>query len=541
MHPFFVRKMLCEALILCSPINTLSMTKYFQLSLLMLFSVQSLIAQDSLVRYHDLHFRSPFEKNAFDRFTRRDIDAFALLMANGNLLTDAKINEYSMVFENHIASLKQDVSGKKPERQVKTVHDNLHKRFLGKYEMKNRFEEVFYNGQYNCVSATAIYALAFDRMNIPYAIKEEPTHVYLVAYPQQERIVLETTSATAGYMVMNPSFKLGFVKALKAQKVITGSEVDLDVNTLFDKYYFGNRMDIDVVKLAGIQYLNEALGRVEEKDFKDAFTLLEKAYYLYPSPRIAYTLLVSGLMAFEGHQAKDSVHAILLSKISRYTDFNITEENIVGEFGRVTHELLLEDGKTEAYDRYFKVLKNHIDNQKLLNELSFFYYYENARAHYNRGRYTESLPYIEKAIAIKPQHLDAQSMLLWAVSLTVEDQRDDQSSEKVLEGYATRFPELLKNNHFIRIYTTTYLTSFSRNYLSGKITDGERYRLMFEKLSDQYPEVRLDQDRVGAAYSNAAVYYFKKGQVSKARALIDSGLKYAPRSYELYQRKQMLH
>jgi tetratricopeptide (TPR) repeat protein len=515
------------------------MKKEILLSLFMLATMTILRAQDSLVFHHDLQFSSNFEQEAFDRLARKDIDVFALLMANGNLVTENKIKEYSLLFQKQVDALKKQISGKKPERQTKMVYDEFEKRFLKKFELNSRFEEVFYNGQYNSVSATALYAMAFERMSIPYSIKEEPTHVYIVAYPQQERIVLQTTTSTATHMVMSPAFKLEYVKTLKAQKVITGRETEQDVNTLFDRYYFGNQMDIDLVKLAGIQYLNEGLVYVGERKFEEAFAKLEKAYFLYPSERVAYTLLVTGIMAFADRKVMDSGHAVMLSKISRFIGFNITEESICREFGLVTEKLLFTEGRTQEYDQYFKVLISHINNEKLKDELSFIYYFESARAYHNRGRHTESLPFLEKALTLKPQHLDVQAMFLWAIALELQD-HPEQEAEKMIEGYAQRFPELQKNNLFGKLQGAVYLTYFYRNYADGKIKEGERYRLLFEKVADQYSTVRMDPNQVGEAYSAAAVYYYKKGQVAKARALIETGLKYAPGSYELNSRKAMI-
>jgi len=45
---------------------------------------------------------------------------------------------------------------------------------------------------------------------------------------------------------------------------------------------------------------------------------------------------------------------------------------------------------------------------------------------------------------------------------------------------------------------------------------------------------------VGRAYSEACVYYFKKGQKVKARQLLDKGLQLVPNDYQLKIRKQMM-
>src|SRR5690349_14148654 len=171
-------------------------------------------AGDSLVRFNELTFYSEFERETFQRFQKREANAFSLFMANGSLLREDKIKESEQKFYDQVALLGKETSAKKNDKRVKTIYDNLHAKLLSKYELKNRFEEVFYNGNFNCVSATALYALAFEKLGIPYGIKEEPSHVYLIAYPYAERIVLQTTSPSAGYYTVNDEFKQRYVKTL---------------------------------------------------------------------------------------------------------------------------------------------------------------------------------------------------------------------------------------------------------------------------------------------------------------------------------------
>src|SRR5690606_32752962 len=102
-----------------------------------------------------------------------------------------------------------------------------------------------------CVSATALYALAFEELKIPYTVKEQPSHVYLVAHPREEQIVLQTTTPVGGYTAISNEFKMSFVRNLKDNKVISSQEfASRDNSTLFDEYYFGKNSDIRLLDLA---------------------------------------------------------------------------------------------------------------------------------------------------------------------------------------------------------------------------------------------------------------------------------------------------
>lgn len=528
-----------DGLILCTPIDILM--KRTILSFIGLLAVQLLTAQDTLVYFQDLRYFSSFEQKAFERYSNNDVDIFSLLMANADGISDAKVAESFAAFGNQLTIVQGEVAGRRPERQVKGIYDNLHKKYLAKYELHNRFADIFQNGNYNCVSATALCALAFERYGIPYTIKQEPTHVYLVAYPQTDRIVLQTTSPDGNYMAITDNFKSAVVRALKDQKIISAQEYNSEnVNTLFDKYYFGQQVDIDLPKLAGIQYFNDGIYRIEEKDYEGAFAQFEKAYFLYPMDRAAYMLVISGYQAFQSRKEADSTQAVMLGKLSRYSAYNIDEKSILGEFGRITHEVLLEAGNREQYERFYQVLVKNIRSKSLRDEISFYYEYESARSYYNAGRYKESLPYAQRAMKLKPNHLDAQSLMFGALGQTLKNSINTPAAEKILEDYNTRFPELGNNNHFNSMRAWNYIAQANFNYLSGKIAEGERCRLLFEKLSDRHPGMTVDEGFIGQAYSNAAVYYYRKSQVAKAKQMIEAGLKYAPGSYELIARQQMI-
>jgi tetratricopeptide (TPR) repeat protein len=513
----------------------------FTICLLALSSWLYAQSVDSLVRFNELTFYSEFERETFLKFQKRDVDLFALLMSNGNLLSDEKVKEGREKFYRYVAAVGNETAGKKTEKRVKVIYDNLHNKFLTKYELKNRFEEIFYNGYYNCVSATALYALAFEELKIPYSIKEEPTHVYIVAYPNGERIILETTSPLGGYYSLSDDFKQNYIRKLKDQKLISAQEyATQDGKLLFDKYYFGQNTEVSLQQLAGIQYLNDAIYKADDKKPDESFRQLEKAYLLYPSERIANLLFYTGLQSFEAHKEKDSTHAVMLSKLSRYTSQGVDPEMILGEFGRVTQDLLFSAGKKKQYEQYYRILDRSITHEKIKSDLAYYYQYENGHLLYTQGKYKDALPYFEKTLTLKPENLELQGIFLSTMAQTFNAKKNNLEIIKQLDDYNTRFTTLQANNHFNSMRATAYLLQFNMSYSMDKISEGDKYRTLFETVSNKYPDATIDANLIGQSYSNAAVYYYRKGQVSKARQLLATGLKYAPDNYELITRQRMI-
>ena len=79
-------------------------------------------------------------------------------------------------------------------KQLKSVFEKTHTVFLKRYREQIFFPSVFETGEYNCVTATMLYVLILEKLKLPYAILEEPNHVYVIVYPDEDYIVFETTS-----------------------------------------------------------------------------------------------------------------------------------------------------------------------------------------------------------------------------------------------------------------------------------------------------------------------------------------------------------
>lgn len=514
----------------------------FLLSLLLTLGFITTLAQDTLVRFDEVNFTSAFEKKVFeDHFLHKRTDLFKLFMASGSSPKEPAIDEAKNRFYAHLdKSHSEKLSSKKNDKKIKLIYDDIHKTFLSKYEIKNRFEDIFHNGYYNCVSGTALYGLAFHHLNVPFTIKEKPTHVYLVAYPDQEHVMVETTTPIGGYVTMKPQFKQSFVKMLKDQKLISNQEyVSQSADELFDKHYFGAQENITLLQLLGLQYFNEGLYLIEEDKYLEGWYKLEKAYLFYPSERVAYVMLAAAHESFKRRETKDLVHASCLSRLSRYKKYGVTSDMIQGEFSRVIEDLLLDKGQTEKLKEYFHQLEKTLPDQNLRKEIAFMYNFENGRLLYNQARFQESVAFFEECLRLKPKHQETNRIFISSIAQSLKNDSNHEAI-KVLEEYANKYPELLVNNIFNEMLGTTYLLEFDMNFRASKVAEGEKYKNMFEAFYTAHQDVSFNKNIIGQAYSAAAVYYFKKGQTSKARGIITKGLELSPNNYELISRKRMI-
>ncbi len=502
-----------------------------------------LFAQSYLSKASEITFASDFEKRAFENYEqKKDADWFSLFMANGSLLNEASIENARTRFYNQLKTYQSEkFEAKKPDKKIKQIYDEIHKTFLSKYELENHFEDIFHNGAYNCVSGTALFALAFEYLKIPYSIKEKPTHVYLIAYPDSHRILVETTTPAGGYLSMSPMFKQTFVKLLTEQKLISANEASTQsVDAIFDKYYFGDQEDIAIANLVGLQYYNAGIYFHEEQKYESAYQQFEKAYAFYPSERVTYMLMASLNNAMISHTERDTVHAAILGKLSRHSKMGVKSDMIEGEFGRSVQKLLFENGQKESVDKYYSRLTSGIIDSTLRKEIDFIYRFETGRYFYNQGKYKQSIDDYEACLKIKPNHQDASRIMIASIAQSL---MNNSNAEVVatLESYARRLPVLLKHNLFLEMLANSYLSEMTMNFQFDKATLGEKFRTTFEAFISEHKELALNGGQIGNAYSAAAVYYFRRGLNQKAKAAIDQGLRLSPDNYQLMTRRKMLN
>lgn len=214
-------------------------------------------------QFEHIQFKSEFEKEVLTNLDNHS--SLEMLLA---IAENASEGLVSKTYEN-IKTLKSELNRKKfdskPEdKRLKLLFDLTHKYFFLKYRDISNFDQIFETKEYNCVSATALYSLILEDYNIPYAIKETPTHVFAIAYPKSKNIVLESTAPKNGYYKPSNNDIQKAVGSLVDLKYYTKEEVEAKGTLAVYNEFFYNEDQIELQKLAGLQYHNEAISLLAE-------------------------------------------------------------------------------------------------------------------------------------------------------------------------------------------------------------------------------------------------------------------------------------
>lgn len=502
----------------------------------------------SLIGLNDLKFDTDEERSAFSNFSEKDkwsyIELFMtpLLGSNANLRVSAKQR-----IEQALSVLQKEIADKPEPKKVKIIYQYVHRTFFDKYKLKNSFSDIFSKGEYNCVSGSALYAIIFNLLDIPFQVMEAPRHVFIIAYPKTHRILVESTSPEDGYNAYTESYVDKYVRSLYQSKVISKEEFEsTPVKQLFEKYYYSSS-GISLKELAGIQYDNFGLYYIDDEQYEKSLQEIKKAYYLISDLRTKYMLrsslayIVSNKSYTDDNRLKD---LIVLCRFRNQEDAEINNEFIKHEFYRVTQARLIENSNYESYAAAFSQINATLTDTLLKNELAFAYHYELARLGLVNLKPTAYvLEHFEAAYLINPDNANLQSLIIAYLLQKLEKKSQAQSTLKLLDDYGNKFKFVLKNKYYLTVQSNCFLELAYQSFALHDATKAELYLKEFEDLVVENKDIGVEAEAyfVEKAYSEGAAWYYKKGNKLKAKQTLQRGLRYAPESFALMSRLSQLN
>lgn len=506
-------------------------------------TLNAFCSKDTLVKLNDLSFRSNAEQMAFTGYASGNRSAIHELFISSYSGENVSAENVKTRIDNFMTASAKKLSGLNNTAKVKFLYKEVHKEFLKVYKLRNSFSDIFEKGEYNCVSASALYAIIFQEAGIPYQIIESPQHVYLIAFPASEKIVIETTSPDNGYFRFNNNYIEKYIKYMYESKLISKDEFETNsASALFDKYYFSSS-GVSLVQLAGLQYSNFALYAESEEKNSQSLEFIKKACYLYDCNRHSYMLksmLLKELNNNNYNDEKQINNFKTLCKFNNEQDKDVSNEVITNEFLRVLNVQLIGNSDYTMFEKSFQIIHSSLNDTAVKKEVAFIYHYELARLGYiNYKSEVYELEHLKSAFKIKPKHANLQNMIFAYFSAVLSNQLDPQSWMKTMDKYANEFPFLEENPKFLTARSNCLLEMAYQSFSLNNVAKGETLLSDFEKIQQAgiaEPETRF----VEKAYSVAAGIYYKKGNKAKTKEIIKRGLKYAPESFGLQQRLSQL-
>lgn len=156
----------------------------------------------------------------------------------------------------------------------------VHHRYLKNFAELPTFADMLQTGTYNCLTATALYALLLDYYDFPYKVIETNYHIFLVAKSDQGDILFEATDPTTGFVMGTEAIQRHIDQYTQDSSQPSG--------TSQGHYQFGfdlyNTVNLD--QILGLMHYNLSIAAYNDHQLVTATIELSKAIEVYQSPRI---------------------------------------------------------------------------------------------------------------------------------------------------------------------------------------------------------------------------------------------------------------
>ena len=158
---------------------------------------------------------------------------------------------------------------------LKDIFYTTHRKFLKNYKLYSSFSSIFENGQYDCLTATSLYAYILNELRFDFEIVETRYHMALLINDGENKYLIESTDPIDGLIT----------DAKAVQEMLDKFEKE-EVRDESYKFKFSINRKISIEELPGLLYYNQAVRKFNEGEIFTSFNDLQKALIFHRSPRI---------------------------------------------------------------------------------------------------------------------------------------------------------------------------------------------------------------------------------------------------------------
>ncbi|GAA5042131.1 hypothetical protein GCM10011506_44660 [Marivirga lumbricoides] len=166
-----------------------------------------------------------------------------------------------------------------------------HQILLKKYTKHTDFESMISSGSYDCVSGSIAYSLLLSFFNIEHSIIETDYHVFIVARAEGRDYIFESTDPISGF-IKNEEAVIKHIAQFKPTPTPPSVQNTIEIGAENYQTTEGNTIykEVSIEQLIGLQYYNQGISAINNKDFNLAKMKVSQALTLYPSERIKSVL-----------------------------------------------------------------------------------------------------------------------------------------------------------------------------------------------------------------------------------------------------------
>jgi hypothetical protein len=211
----------------------------------------------------------------------------------------------SSAIKDEVSSFIVSLSGDKRSdiRVLRKTFNRVHTRYLKSYEAYSDFDKIFQSGNYDCLTATALFSHVLNELGYSYEIIETNYHIFLMVHTSAGEVMIETTDRVSGFVTDRKAIakRTGDYR----KNTLTATNPD----QLAYQYSFNLYQSLSPEKISGLLYFNQAVKAYNKQEWLACAKQLEKANVLYSSPRcseLGHILIKTVLESEMNEEAKAS-------------------------------------------------------------------------------------------------------------------------------------------------------------------------------------------------------------------------------------------
>jgi len=482
-----------------------------------------------------LVFHSALEEKVFSSFCQGGTSDYLALSLAIDPSSDGKnleqVRTTLNVAADHIRLNTQ--KQKKASRKLKFIFDYVQQNFLKQYDLDAGFAGMFKTGNYNCLTASILYALLLDDLGIPYKIKLMPGHVYLIVYAEEVPYMFETTDPVTGFFAMDDQVRARAVQGLRLMSFIASDNSPVrNQSDIFDRYYI-QLNNTDLRGLAGYEYVNSAVNEMIRQNYLLAYQLIDKACLLTPMSELSY-LREQMLAQAIGKCGKTTrARAELLLRYYHSSSNPDKMNQVADEFKITTFQCLLSSFPApDSLEPFYRILYNGIADESFRAVISDIYYIQYANYLRTQGNPEEFHTFSLSAYSTGNKSPFMKMVIQEYIGELFNVLPGNEEALHQIDSISRQYPVLMDFEEFRGITCYLIVSAAEDAFRMKNYKDGEKYLRLFEEKHAASPD-SFRNCNPSSAYSLAGSYYFRSGNSSKAKAALKKGLSYDPGNWEL--------
>jgi len=458
--------------------------------------------------------------------------------------TELNNDEYELLYSKLVQDVKQlkleAIANDKSERHLKKIYQLVHDHFLRNFNPHAHFGDFVFNGEYQCLSASILYAYILETLDIPYQITQFPGHIYVFADPKSANVKFETIDETKGFYVFDDQTKQTNVNELVNEGYIDQSyAMRVGVERAFDEFFY-NKTDISLKEAVGLLYFYKALDEMQADKINEAYSDISKSDILFPDKKNDYfkNKLMAGMVNNLKYDDLKDWRALTQLVNNKNATENI-KKYLIFQFENFLIVKLINSGQKDKVNEVYNYLHTNIIDTAEKKHVSEDYFFESAQYSYITGDYAQALNCLEIAYGVNPNNPLIISNFVQMILHKYGAQSPSAQSLALFDKYMNSYP-LLKNNKVIASIYEYYMSYMSiSGFVIGNGATGEKYMQSLIQELDAHPDDdNKYQQYIASVFARASVYYWAKQQKQKAITVLKVGLKYEPNNDELQRKLQ---